>query len=116
MKLDEWCAAYPTLVDNRKAVVCAVAKALPGGDWGLCLLSIQNHTLFVHAADPAVGFPHVTDLLFEIPLSAITIKKKSSFVFNRCLHFEYKGFLFKFADFGNAKYFLSILTEEAEKK
>lgn len=111
MTHEEWCNAHRDIVDARNASVCANAKQLPSGIFGLCRLSIKGNTLFVNDTD---FHNNIGKCLFEIPIKEIRIKKKSAFIFNRYLHFEYQGALFWFTDFGNAKFFLGVLDEETK--
>ena len=97
------------LVDDRKIAVVANAKALPSGDFGLCLLCLNTNILCVYDTDfqQKVGAK-----LYEIDLRSISDFKASSFVFNRYMKFSYNAFTWKFADFGNAKEFIDAVSSE----
>ena len=97
------------LVDDRKMAVIANAKSLPDGSFGLCVLSLNGHTLFACATDFS---QNLGEIICQIDLHQVSGFKSSSFVFNRYIKFEFNAFTYKFADFGNAKAFIDALTSE----
>lgn len=97
------------LVDDRKMAVIASAKSLPDGSFGLCILSLNGHTLF--ACDTNFS-QNLGEQICQIDLREVTGFQSSSFVFNRYIKFEYNAFTYKFEGFGNAKVFIDALTSE----
>jgi hypothetical protein len=100
------------LVDIRKMAVVANAKVLPSGEFGLCLLCLNNNVLSVYNTD---FHQNIGEKLYEIDLQRVSNFKASSFVFNRYMKFTYNSFYYKFADFGNAKAFIEAVTSEMSK-
>ena len=100
------------LVDVRKMAVVANAKALPSGEFGLCLLCLNNNTLSVYDTD---FHQNIGEKLYAIDLQRLSNFKASSFVFNRYMKFMYDSFVYKFEGFGNAKAFLEAVSSEMGK-
>ena len=100
------------LVDVRKMAVVANAKALPSGEFGLCLLCLNHTTLSVYDTD---FHQNIGEKLYAIDLQRLSNFKASSFVFNRYMKFTYNSFAYKFADFGNAKQFIEAVSSEMSK-
>ena len=100
------------LVDVRMMAVVANAKALPNGEFGLCLLCLNNNTLSVYDTDFQ---QNIGEKLYEIDLQCVSNFKSSSFVFNRYMKFMYDSFVYKFEGFGNAKAFLEAVSSEMGK-
>lgn len=101
--------AQKGLIDERKAVVVANAKSLPGGEYGFSLLCLNGHTLNVYDIDLS---QNMGDLLYTIDLRRVTAAKASANFFNRYLKLTYDGFVYKFADFGTAKEFATAVLSE----
>lgn len=100
------------MITERNAAVVANAKMLPNCEWGLVLLCLKEKTLSIYDID----YQHnVGALLYEIDLTKASDFKTSYFVFNRYLNFVYEGFRYKFADFGNAKAFSTLISAEINK-
>ena len=97
------------LIDERKMAVIANAKALPNGSFGLCILCLNGHILTAFDTDFS---QNLGGKICEIDLHGVAAFKSSSFVFNRYIKFEYNSFVYKFADFGNAKAFIDALSAE----
>lgn len=97
------------LVDHRKMAVVASAKKLPGGEYGLCLLCLNQNILNIYDTDFS---QNVGELFYSIDLKNVSDFKSSSFVFNRYMIFVYNGFTYKLCDFGNAKNFLEAVKSE----
>lgn len=108
MKYEEWIEKYGNLMDDRHIAVCANAKKLPNGEFGLCYLLLKDDFINIYDTDMK---GNLFDLLYSINLKEISNFKSSSFIFNPYLKFEYENFTYKFADFGNAKLFLSELNK-----
>lgn len=108
MKHEEWIIKYKELMDDRQLAVCANAKKLPSGDFGLCYLFLKDNLLNVYDTDMK---GNIFELMYSINLKEISDVKSSYFIFNPYLKFNYEKFTFKFADFGNAKKFLSELNK-----
>ena len=101
------------LVDNRKIVVFANAKNLPSGAYGLCILAVSSNTLTVFDTDFS---QRIGDILYVIPLDQIKDIKASDFIFRRYLQFTYNDHRFHFADFGDARNFISAVISETAFK
>ncbi len=108
MKHEEWIIKYGYLMDNRQIAVCANAKNLPNGEFGLCYLLLKDDYMNIYDTDMKGT---LFDLLYSINLKQISNLKSSSFIFNPYLKFDYENFTYKFVDFGNAKMFLSELSK-----
>ncbi len=101
------------LVDERKNVVFANAKSLPGGGYGLCLLAVKGSLLTVCDTDFS---QQVGEILCVIPLDQIAELKASDFVLRRYLQFRYQDFTYRFADFGDAKNFIAAVRDGCAAK
>lgn len=108
MKHEEWVEKYKELMDNRQLAVCANAKKLPNGEFGLCYLLLKDNFINVYDTDMK---GNLFELLYSINLKQVSNLKSSSFIFNPYLKFDYENFTYKFVDFGNAKMFLSELNK-----
>ena len=108
MKHEEWVKRYSELMDERQMAVCANAKKLPNGEFGLCYLFLKDKYLNVYDTDMK---GNIFDQLYTIDLNNISELKFSSFIFNTYLKFNFNGFVYKFVDFANAKAFLTELNK-----
>lgn len=75
-------------LDDRKLYVFNNAKALPGGGYGMCLVSVAGSTLYISDTDMSAN---VGALIAAIPLSEITDFKASTFPFNPYVKFNWQG-------------------------
>lgn len=97
------------IVDIRKQVVVASAKKLPRGEFGLCLMCLNQNFLNIYDTNMKQD---VGELLYSVDLTKITNFKASSFVFNTYLKFTYSNFKYKIVGFARAKDFISAVTSE----
>ncbi|MBE6933202.1 MAG: hypothetical protein E7464_07485 [Ruminococcaceae bacterium] len=75
-------------IDNRELFVFNNARALPGGGFGLCLVSIADATLYISDTDMA---SNVGRLIAAIPFADMVSFKASTFPFNPYAKFQWKG-------------------------
>lgn len=74
-------------IDNRELFVFNNARALPGGGFGLCLVSIANTTLYISDTDMA---SNVGALIAAIPFAEMKDFNASTFPFNPYAKFLWK--------------------------
>lgn len=75
-------------LDDRKLYVFNNAKALPGGGFGLCIVSVAGNTLYISDTDLA---SNVGDLIATVPISEMSGLKASTFPFNPYVKFSWNG-------------------------
>lgn len=75
-------------LDERKLYVFNNAKSLPGGSFGLCIVSVSGNTLYISDTDLA---SNVGDLIAAVPVSEMSGLKASTFPFNPYVKFNWNG-------------------------
>ena len=80
------------LVDSRKLSGVATAQKLPNGEFGLCMLCLNESSLNLYdtGLDQAVG-----ELLYSIDLKKVKNLKTKASAFNSYIKFTYEGFEYK---------------------
>lgn len=106
-------ALSENLIDERKVLAFSTAKALPGGEYGLCLLCLNGNTLRVYDTDFS---QNIGRMMYKIELNSISNVKSSSFVLQRYLKFEYRGNQYHLANFGDAKRILEAILQESNNR
>lgn len=96
------------LVDARKLAGVANAKKLPNGEFGLCLMCLNDSTLNFYDTNFKQEVGH---LLYSVDLKKVTNLKTSSFVFNSYLKFTYEGFNYKLVDCSHKELYSAIKNE-----
>ena len=79
--------------DDRGAVFCATAVALPDGSFGMCLLGVKGNELSIYDTDMKSS---IGEHLYTIPLKEATDLQITSGLFAEI----FKGYSFKFT-YGN---------------
>lgn len=75
-------------IDDRGVFVFNNAKALPGGVYGMILVSIKEDTMYLSDTDMS---GQVGELLAEVPMNQMKQVKYSNFPLNPYLKFVYQG-------------------------
>lgn len=75
-------------LDQRQLYVFNNAKSLPGGIYGLCIVSIAGDTLYISDTDLSST---MGELIGAYPFSQMTNFKASSFPFNPYVKFDCCG-------------------------
>lgn len=75
-------------IDSRNLYVFNNARMLPGGGFGLCLVSIAGTALYISDTDMA---SNVGRLIAAIPFAEMQSFKASTFPFNPYAKFQWKG-------------------------
>lgn len=75
-------------MDDRELFVFNNAKSLPGGSFGLCLVSIAGTTLYISDTDMA---SNVGRLIAAIPFAEMQNFKASTFPLNPYAKFHWNG-------------------------
>lgn len=104
------------LVDERGAAVCATASRLPNGEFGMVLLAVKGHILYIHDVDMK-GNP--LEHLYTISLKEVADLKINAgffaeFVKGYALRFTHKKFTYTFKNCSMKKDFLAAVRDEVE--
>lgn len=75
-------------IDDRGLYVFNNAKALPGGGFGMCIVSIAGTTLYISDSDMTANVGY---LIGAIPFTDMVDFKASTFPFNPYVKFRWHG-------------------------
>ena len=103
------------LCDERCAAFMATSGVLPGGGFGMVLLAVKGHNLYIY---DTVGMKsEIGELLYVIPLREIrkleTGNLLTEMLKNYSLRFEYNGHRFTFRNCFTMKREIAVIKEEA---
>ena len=103
--------------DDREAAFVATAAALPNGEFGMCIVSLNGNILSIYDTNMK---SEVGNKLYSIALKNVTDFKMSNGFFGELLKgysfcFTHRGFTYKFKNCFSQKRQIAIIAEEIAK-